>query len=141
MADSSGSCYEAVLDTSFLLFIVERRADLVGVLLGSQLPVCRVLIPLSVLSELRSLASSGKSSRAVKAATALMLVEQVLRNYRELVAVLEDEPPGETVDDRVIAAAAQESRVLITADKEMRRKARRRGVKAYLLAKASLRLL
>lgn len=134
------SCYEAVVDTSFLLFVVDRRVDVIDVLLGSQVPICKILIPLAVLRELQALAEAGKSARAIKASIALKLVEQALKSHRGLVVVLEEEPPGGTTDDKVIAAAAGDLRILVTADKRMKRRARELGVKAYLLAKSSLRL-
>lgn len=134
-------CYEAVLDTSSILFAVDKRINIVELALEAPVPVCRILIPVPVLREIRFLADRGKSSRAVKASVALSMINHLLESGEKIISIFDPGLSDKSVDDIVIDAARAEGRILITADRRMRKKARELGVIAYLVAKASLRLL
>lgn len=136
-----GKCYEAVLDTSSILFAVDRRVDIIDLVLHADVPVCKIVILTLVLREIKYLTEKGKGSQAVKAAVALEMINKALKTRENIVAVIDPGPLSGTVDDIVINAARAETRILVTADREMRERARKLGVKAYLLSKASLKLL
>ncbi|MEM0223782.1 MAG: PIN domain-containing protein [Thermofilum sp.] len=134
-------CYEAVLDTSSILFAVDRKVDIVDLTLQAQVPVCRIIIPAPVLQEIKFLAEKGKGSRAVKAAVALAVINQMLEKWGKMISIVDPGFSERPVDDIVIEAARAEGKILVTADRKMRKRARELGVKVYLVAKASLRLL
>lgn len=138
---TSGECYEAVLDTSCILFAVDRGIDLVDMILRAQIPVCRIIIPSVVLKELRTLAEKGGGSRSAMASAALEVINRMLEREKGIVAVAYSDAQQSSVDMAVIALAREKTRLLVTADREMRKRAREMGVKAYLLSKASLKLL
>lgn len=132
---------KVVVDTSVLIYIVEEKADPIDVLMGSEHPVCRVLIPDIVLGELKKLASKGRSRKASAAASALLLASTLLSKNPDFFQSLSTGREGCSTDLALIAVAKENGFAIATADKSMKNLAEAEGVKVLFLIEAKKKLL
>ncbi len=108
----------AVIDTNVLMYVYTARVDVFGEL--RLMGFSKFLVPEGVVEELKILSRtlSGKYSRAAR--FALSLIE------REGVEVVKVEASG--TDTALIELCRKEGCVLITNDRELRRRARKEGL-------------
>ncbi len=109
-----------VLDTSALLYIVERRVDLF------QLTPFEIYIPTAVLRELQLLSRRNRKARVV-----LELLSRIRVEFVET---------GDEADAAVLTAARELNAVLVTGDAELVERARKLGVSVALFHKKQLTL-
>ncbi|MCU7786701.1 PIN domain-containing protein [Pyrobaculum sp. 3827-6] len=107
-----------VLDTSALIYIVERRID-IGVLLEHE-----IHIPTAVVEELRTLSTRSRKARA--AAQLLPLLRP---------RIVEKRGPADTA---VVELAREIGAVLVTGDSALAERARREGVPVAKFHKGQL---
>ncbi|AAB90656.1 type II toxin-antitoxin system toxin ribonuclease VapC9 [Archaeoglobus fulgidus] len=105
----------AVVDTNVLMYVYLNKADVVGQL--REFGFSRFLITASVKRELEKLEMSLRGKEKVAARFALKLLEHF--------EVVETESEG---DPSLIEAAEKYGCILITNDKELKRKAKQRGI-------------
>ncbi len=112
----------AVLDTNVLMYVYLKKVDVISQL--RELGFRRIVVPESVVRELRNLSISltGKEKRA--ALFALSLIE------RERIEVVESSKKG---DEALIELAEKMGCTLITNDKMLRKRARDAGLKVGML--------
>ncbi len=108
----------AVIDTNVLMYVYTARVDVFGEL--RLMGFSKFLVPEGVVEELKILSRTlgGKYSRAAR--FALSLIE------REGVEVVKVETSG--TDTALIELCRKEGCVLITNDRELRRRARKEGL-------------
>ena len=106
----------AVLDTNVLMYIFLKKIDVIGQL--KELGFKRFFVPLQVVEELKRLEISltGKEKRAARFAL------NILKNF-EVVDV-----EAEGTDVSLISLAKRLGCVLITNDKELKRRATKEGI-------------
>ncbi len=107
----------AVVDTNVLMYVFLKKVDVIGQL--RELGYRRFIVPKQVVEELRKLEASlaGKEKRA--AGFALTIVQ---RNFE----VIEEEAGG--ADVSLISLAKRLGCVLITNDRELKKKAIKKGI-------------
>ena len=108
----------AVIDTNVLMYVYSAKVDVFGELRA--LGFSRFFVPSGVVEELRILGEKlgGKYSRAAR--FALQLIE------RENVEVVDLKAEG--TDKALIELSRQKGCVLITNDRELRKRARKAGI-------------
>ncbi len=108
----------AVIDTNVLMYVYSAKVDVFGEL--KTLGFSRFFVPSGVVEELRILGEmlGGKYSRAAR--FALQLIE------RENVEVVDLKAEG--TDKALIELSRQKGCVLITNDRELRKRARKAGI-------------
>jgi len=135
--NSEEVCLEAVLDTSAIMFAVERRVDLLELVLSVPESICKIVIPSSVINELDTLAKGG-GLRSKVARAALEVIEVERRKHSSIIEIIDTGEISAPVDDVILTVASKGGRVVITADRKMKKKARALGIYVYSVAKASL---
>jgi len=133
----SHSCAEIILDTSAIIFAVEKRVNLLELALSVPEEVCKVIIPSPVVEELKALAR-GRGVRSRAARAALKIIEKEKVEHSSVLEIIDTGDLRAPVDDLVLLLAKEGQRVVVTADRKMRRKADVLGIRVYLVAKASL---
>ncbi len=131
------ACTEAVLDTSAIIFAVERRVSLLELALSAPEDVCKVIIPGPVVEELKIIAR-GRGARSRAARAALEIIEKERAVHGSILEIIDAGDLRAPVDDVVLLLARNSQRVVITADRKMRKRAEALGVRVYSVAKASL---
>lgn len=111
-----------ILDTSMILAVFENFIDLEGNLIDL-IGKYKVIIPSSVLRELRGLAYYGKGKKRVNAKSAL--------EYIKRFEIMESKERG--VDESILNLAKKFKAVVATNDKELRRKLRRESLPVIYL--------
>jgi len=134
-------CAPLLVDTSVLLFVSERRLNLLDVLFDCEITVCRILIADAVVEELRRLALSKASKRGRSASIALAMLKDVLSKHSNLFSVIEVKSEEGDVDSALISLAKKEGFILATADKRMKTRAEKSGVTVLFLREASGKLV
>uniref|UniRef100_A0A7J3X6I7 PIN domain-containing protein n=1 Tax=Thermofilum pendens TaxID=2269 RepID=A0A7J3X6I7_THEPE len=137
MSKKTESCLEAILDTSAIIFAAERGVGLLELAFSVPESVCKVIIPSPVVSELRNLAK-GRGSRSRAARAALEVIEAGRSKHGSLLEVIDVSGLSTPVDDVILLLAKSGQRVVITADRKMKKKACALGVRVYSVAKAYL---
>lgn len=105
----------AVIDTNVLMYVYLNKADVVGQL--KEFGFRRFFVTASIKRELEKLESSLKGRERLAARFALKLLEHF--------EVVETESEG---DSSLIEAAEKYGCVLVTNDKELKRRAKQRGI-------------
>jgi len=117
----------AILDTSILLLVAKRELNLDRIL--EQLAGLRAVATKPVVEELAKL-SREHSERGRLAS---WLLETIVNN---VVDVIEEDCHGDSFDDRILCTAEKLGAVVVTADLEMAKKARRRGIKVAIFRRS-----
>ncbi len=115
----------ALLDTSMLMYCMQEHVDPYAASLKVE-GVSEVNVPLCVIREL-SIISRYRGRRGRLAAAALKYVDMVAGKRVRIIGCEAEE----SVDNALLALAAKCGYVLLTADAELKRRARRMGVEAY----------
>ena len=119
----------AIVDTSVLLSIASGATDLESLIesLGS----CTLAIPKPVIEELNKLRTKpGKRGR---------LAEWVLQNLVPRFRVIDVDADGRSVDEKLLEICRNLNVLLVTADRELWRKARSSGVRTVVFREAKRR--
>lgn len=123
----------AIVDTSAIIYFLERKTDLLDVILSSDFEVSKIYIPDIVLDELRLIASKGMSRRARIARTALNYLEKTLSKRTGIVKIIQVKCPGtRSVDDAILSWAKDNGAVIVTADMRLKNRALRNGLKVLI---------
>uniref|UniRef100_A0A7C4W3W2 Ribonuclease VapC n=1 Tax=Geoglobus ahangari TaxID=113653 RepID=A0A7C4W3W2_9EURY len=115
---------KAIIDTNVLIYIFTQKTDVFSQL--KELGFKKFLFPKQVITELRNLEKSLNGREKVAAKFALQLIE----NCKEC-EVKEIEAEGS--DDAIIKLAKEENAVIISNDKELRKKAKKLGIQTGYL--------
>lgn len=119
-------CYitsmSVILDSSFLITIATKPIKRMYMLEDLE---CIVLS--AIIKELKSLEGSKSVKRAIAARTALELIERMKVRIIDI--------KGEPIDDLIIEYADKNSSYIATLDKEMKKKAKDRGIRVITLSK------
>ncbi|MEM2855609.1 MAG: hypothetical protein QW416_00695 [Candidatus Nitrosocaldaceae archaeon] len=111
-----------ILDSSFLITIATKPIKRMYILEDLE---CIVLS--AIIKELKSLEGSKSVKRAIAARTALELIERMKVRIIDI--------KGEPIDDLIIEYADKNSSYIATLDKEMKKKAKDRGIGVITLSK------
>ncbi len=134
-------CKALLLDTSVLLFIGERRLDLLDVVFSSETPICRVVIARAVLKELEKLALRKSSRRGRLASAVLLAINSLVSKHGNMVSIVELESEEEDADSVLISLAKKEGFILATADKRLKKRAEETGVEVLFLRESKGKLI
>ncbi len=134
-------CKALLLDTSVLLFIGERRLDLLDVVFSSETPICRIVIARAVLKELEKLALRKSSRRGRLASAALLAINNLASKHGNIISIVELESEEEDTDSVLISLAKKEGFILATADKKLKKRAEETGVEVLFLRESKGKLI
>ncbi|QOJ79618.1 hypothetical protein IG193_03955 [Infirmifilum lucidum] len=134
-------CRALLLDTSVLLFIGERRLDLLDVAFSAETPVCRVIIARAVLEELERLALRKSSRRGRNAYAVLSMINSLMSKHGDIVSIVELETKEGDTDSALISLAKKEGFILATADRRLKKRAEESGVEVLFLRESKGRLI
>ncbi len=115
----------AVFDTSYIMYCIEYHRDPLNIARGIE-GVVDAYIPLYVIQEMHKL-SRGRNRRARLAAVAAQVIHTL---YKRGVKII-DPPLFGDVDTSLLMLAKRCGFVLLTADKMLKKRARRVGVEVY----------
>jgi len=110
---------KAIIDTNVLIYIFTQKADVFTQL--RELGFKKFLFPKQVVTELKNLERSLDGKERIAAKFALKLIE----NCKEC-EVREVEARGS--DEAIVRLAKEEDAVIITNDKELRKRAKKQGI-------------
>ena len=110
---------KAVIDTNVLIYIFTQKVDVFSQL--RELGFKKFLFPKQVITELENLEKSLNGKKRIAAKFALQLIEKCKE-----CEVREIEARGS--DDAIIKLAKEEDAVIISNDKELRKKAKKLGI-------------
>ena len=120
-----------ILDTNALMMLFEFSLNLEEELtriIGKFI----IIIPKTVLMELKHLSEKGKGNKKIIAKSSLKLV-----NRYEIVDVI-----GKTVDDSVMTLAEKTNGIVLTNDKELKNRLKEKSLKVIILrAKKKLEII
>ncbi|RLE50577.1 MAG: hypothetical protein DRJ31_00690 [Candidatus Methanomethylicota archaeon] len=123
---------KVVLDTNSLIYSVEKPIDLQHHL-SLVVPACfDLLVPASVINELKKMASEGKPKERRLASLALKIAEKC-----HIVAEREASKPADQV---ILERAKQEKWLVVTNDRSLRRQLRQQGVPVIFIKDRILRI-
>ncbi len=137
-------CDVAVLDTSAILFLLQKRVDILDAVLSAGYPVCKVVVPEVVIDELKTIASKGGSERARLARIGLRYLEAVVKERRGIMSIVEisrSKISRGSVDDALISWAEEKSAVLVTADIKLKNRALEKGIRVLVPMLSKKRLM
>ncbi|AKG38904.1 hypothetical protein MA03_06065 [Infirmifilum uzonense] len=123
------------------MYIVEKRLNPIEVLFPAEKPICHVVIPDVVHNELQKLSADKASKKGVIAASAIILVEQILKTNPNLFSYIKIAGTHEDIDSVLIGEARLRGYILATADREMKKRAEKMGVEVLFLRRAKGRLI
>lgn len=123
----------AVVDTSAIMYFLEKKIDLLDAILSSDFEISKIYIPDIVLGELKLIASKGMSRRARLARIALNYLEKILVKRKENVKIIQIKcPEMESVDDAILSWAQGNDAVIVTADIKLKNRALKSGLKVLV---------
>lgn len=135
-------CRTLIVDTSVLMYIVEKRLNPIEVLFSSDdVVVCRVAIPDVVEKELLKLSQEKASRRGRVAASALLLLRELISRNPSLFEYVRVGSMRVDVDSTIIQEAKEKNMVIATADKKMKELAEKQGVGVLFLRGAKGKLI
>ena len=109
---------KAIIDTNVLIYIFTQRVDVFTQL--RELGFKKFLFPEQIISELKSLERSLDGKERIAARFALQLIERC----KDCIVKRVDAKG----DEAIIKLAKEEDAVIISNDKELRRKAKKQGI-------------
>jgi len=115
----------AILDTSFLLLVIESGRDLLRLIEERLGEPVEPVVPASVVGELNRL-SAKEDRRGMAARLALKMVEKM----RQL-----EHSSGGSVDDELMSLASHFGYIVITGDSALQKRLRRRGIKCIYVSR------
>ena len=127
MREKAGNV-KVLVDSNILLQSVKYGIDIKEAIEEALTATCEICVPQAVVKELENKAKHGRFLEKRLAERALELI-----NQRKFTIVQHENLKGIRVDDIVLTLASQGRYILITNDRELRRKARKLHIPVGLL--------
>lgn len=127
--------FNAIIDTNILLLSIRYGTDIIEAIEDALLAKCEVHVPEIVIKELQRKMNEGGFKERKEAKRALEIVKNKLHVLKH------DEITYSKADDIVLTLAMQQKAILISNDKELRRRAKRLSIPTGRLDIKSKRII
>ena len=117
----------AIIDTSFLLLIAKGIANLDRI--KEEMPFVELYVSKPVIEELEKLSNESSERGRLARWVLSTLIGKVVK-------ILDLDCEGEEFDERILCTASKSNALLLTADLEMARIAKRKGIKVAVYRSA-----